>query len=154
MKNFRVNFKDKPTPKNAISVAFCDSKKNNGLTVHKVEAFSSLTEFEKFLEQKEPWFAVLNFPLTQPKQFLEKMTLSHVWNHSIKEIHKWKQTGFEKKVKQYTKKLSKGVKTPLRITDIFAGAESPLKTTGSLKFPAPFCNIYLHKHSSPLKIGF
>lgn len=103
MKIFGVNFKDKPTPKNPISVAFCDFKKNNGLTVHKVKTFSSLPDFENFLEQKGPWFAGVNFPLGQPRQFLEKMALSHEWNHSIKDIHKWKQTGFAKRLNNIRK---------------------------------------------------
>ena len=76
MKNFRVNFKDKPTLKNPISVAFCDLKKNR-LSFHKVKTFSSFPDFEKYLEQKGPWFAGVNFPLGQPRQFLEKMALSH-----------------------------------------------------------------------------
>jgi hypothetical protein len=49
----------------------------------------------------------------------------------FKKSHEWKQAGIEKKVKQYLKKLPKGTKTPLRITDIFAGVESPLKATGN-----------------------
>ncbi len=131
MKIFGINFTENPSSKNPISIAICDFKKNHGLLVHKVENLSSLSEFETFLKQKGPWFAGVNFPLGQPKQFLEKMSLPEGWNNYIKGIQKWKQTGFEKKVKQYITKLPKGTKAPLRITDIFAGAESPLKTTSN-----------------------
>lgn len=131
MKIFGINFTENPSPKNSISIAICDFKKNHGLSVHKVESFSSLADFEAFLKLKGPWFAGVNFPLGQPKQFLEKMSLPAGWNNYIKNIHKWKPSEFEKKVKQYTTKLPKGTKLPLRITDIFAGGESPLKNKGS-----------------------
>ncbi|MEK9628441.1 MAG: histidine kinase dimerization/phospho-acceptor domain-containing protein, partial [Nitrospinota bacterium] len=131
MKIFGINFIENPSPKNPISIAVCDFKKNHGLSIHKVETYDTLQEFETFLKQKGPWFAGVNFPLGQPKQFLEKMSLSNGWDKNIKEIQKWKKAGFEKKVKQYAKKLPKGTKIPLRITDIFAGGDSPLKSTGS-----------------------
>ncbi len=131
MKIFGVNFTDNPTPKRPITIAHCVFKKSHGLSVNKVESFSAISDFELFLKEKGPWFAGVNFPLGQPKQFLDKMSLPPEWNHYIKDIQKWKQTGFEKKVKQYLSKLPKGTKTPLRITDIFAGVGSPLKATGN-----------------------
>jgi signal transduction histidine kinase len=131
MKIFGINFTANPTDKNPIAVALCDFKKSHGLSVHKVESLTSISEFEEFLKQKGPWFAGVNFPLGQPKQFLDKTALPAGWNTYIKEIQKWKQTGFEKKVKQYINKLPKGNKLPLRITDIFAGTESPLRITGN-----------------------
>ncbi len=131
MKIFGINFTANPTDKSPITIALCDFKKSHGLSVHKVQFLTSISEFELFLKQKGPWFAGVNFPLGQPKQFLEKAALPPVWNTYIKEIRKWKQTGFEKKVKQYINKLPKGNKLPLRITDIFAGSDSPLKLTGN-----------------------
>ncbi|MBC8283965.1 MAG: GAF domain-containing protein [Nitrospinae bacterium] len=131
MKIFGINFTDNPDSKSPISIAHCVFKKSHGLSVNQVEFLSSISEFEDFLKQKGPWFAGVNFPIGQPKQFLEKMSLASEWNNYIKDIKKWNQAGFEKKVKQYTKKLPKGSKMPLRITDVFAGAESPLKITGN-----------------------
>ncbi len=129
MKIFGINFTEDPSPQRPITVAICDFKRNYGLSVQKVESIHSISEFEKFLTQKGPWFAGANFPLGQPTQFLEKMSLPTQWDKYVKEIYKWKLSGFEKKVKQYTQKLPKGTKIPLRITDIFAGADSPLKAT-------------------------
>jgi hypothetical protein len=131
MKIFGVNFTESPCPKRPITIAYCVFKKSHGLSVNKVESFPTISEFETFLKEKGPWFAGVNFPLGQPKQFLDKMSLPSGWSNYIKDIQKWKQAGFEKKVKQYLSKLPKGTKIPLRMTDIFAGVDSPLKTTGN-----------------------
>ena len=143
MKIFGINFTENPSPKRPITIAYCVYKKNHGLSVNRIEFSPTISDFEKFLKEKGPWFAGINFPLGQPKQFLDKMSLPSGWNNYIKDIQKWKQTGFEKKVKQYLNKLPKGIKAPLRITDIFAGVESPLKTTNnhSLKrfFEGGYC---------------
>jgi signal transduction histidine kinase len=127
MKIFGINFNATPSEKKPITVAICDFKKSQGLTVSKVESLYSLKEFDAFLKKKGPWFAGVDFPLGQPNLFLKKMNLPEKWNSYIKDINQWKLEGFEKKVKQYKDKISVGSKEPLRLTDTMAGAESPLK---------------------------
>ncbi len=127
MKIFGINFNSSPTTNKPITVAVCDFKKSQGLSVLKLECFYELKEFEKFLKQKGPWFAGVNFPLGLPNQFLSSMKLPNKWSGYVKEINNWKLDGFEKKVTQFKKKHPNGSKEPLRLTDTMSGAGSPLK---------------------------
>lgn len=127
MKIFGINFNHSPSQKKPITIAICDFKKSRGLSVQKVEFLYSLKELDAFLKQKGPWFAGVNFPLGQPNLFLNKMKLPDNWNGYVKDINRWKLDGFEKKIKQFKKKLPAGSKDPLRLTDTMAGAESPLR---------------------------
>ena len=129
MKIFGINFNYSPSQKKPITIAICDFKKSQGLSVLKVEPIYGLKEFDTFLKQKGPWFAGVNFPLGQPNLFLKKMNLPDKWNSYIKDINRWKLDGFEKKVKQFKAKLPNNAKEPLRLTDTMAGAESSLKFT-------------------------
>ncbi len=127
MKIFGINFNHSPSPKNPITIAVCDFKKSQGLSVIKVEALYGLKEFDAFLKKNGPWFAGVNFPLGQPNLFTKKMDLPDNWSSYIKNINRWKRDGFEKKIKQFKAKLPKGNKEPRRLTDTMAGTESPLK---------------------------
>ena len=127
MKIFGINFNPSPSEKKPITIAICDFKKSQGLSVSKIESLCSLKEFDTFLKQKGPWFAGVDFPLGQPNLFLKKMNLPDKWNSYIKDINRWKLEGFEKKIKQFKTKIPAGSKEPLRLTDTMAGAESPLK---------------------------
>ena len=129
MKIFGINFNHSPSPKKPITIAICDFKVSQGLSVTKVVPLSSLKEFNEFLKQKGPWFAGVNFPLGQPNLFVKRMNLPDKWSSYAKDINRWKLEGFENKVKQFKSKLPKGTKEPLRLTDTMAGAESPLKSS-------------------------
>jgi signal transduction histidine kinase len=129
MKIFGINFNHSPSQKNPITIAVCDFKLSQGLSVTKVIPLYSIHEFETFLKQKGPWFAGVNFPLGQPSYFLNKMNLPDKWSSYVKDINGWKLEGFQKKIKQFKTKLPKGVKEPMRLTDTMAGAESPLKSS-------------------------
>ena len=73
MKIFGINFNYSPSKKKPITIAICDFKKSQGLSVLKVEPIYGLKEFDTFLKQKGPWFAGVNFPLGQPNLFLKKI---------------------------------------------------------------------------------
>jgi signal transduction histidine kinase len=128
MKIFGINFNHSPSQKHPITIAVCDFKISQGLSVTKVVSLSTLKEFDTFLKQKGPWFAGVNFPLGQSNVFLKKMNLPEKWASYIKDINRWKLDGFENKIKQFKAKLPKGTKEPLRLTDTMAGAESLLKS--------------------------
>jgi len=145
MKIFGINFNHSPSSKNPITVAICDFKKSQGLSVSRVELLCSLKEFETFLQQKGPWFAGVNFPLGQPSQFLQSMKLPQKWSGYIKDINRWKLDGYQKKVLKFKKKLATGSKEPQRITDTLAGSGSPLtfnkKQTAHHFFEGTHCLI-------------
>jgi signal transduction histidine kinase len=128
MKIFGINFNHSPSQKKPITIAVCDFKLSQGLSITKVESLYTLKELDAFLKQKGPWFAGVNFPIGQPNHFVKKMNLPDKWSSYIKDINQWKLDGFERKVKQFKNKLPKGTKEPLRLTDTMAGAESPLKS--------------------------
>jgi hypothetical protein len=69
MKIFGVNIKENPYPKRPITIAYCVFNKNHGLSVNKVESFPSISEFELFLKEKNPWFAVVYIPFICSQQF-------------------------------------------------------------------------------------
>jgi signal transduction histidine kinase len=129
MKIFGINFNHSPSEDNPITIAVCDFKISQGLSITKVTSLYSISEFDTFLQQKGPWFAGVNFPLGQPYYFLNRMKLPDQWSSYVKAINRLKFDGFEKKVKQFKKNLPKGTKEPLRLTDTMAGADSPLKTS-------------------------
>jgi signal transduction histidine kinase len=127
MKIFGINFNHSPSQKKTITIAICDFKISQGLSVTKITSLYSIKEFDTFLKQKGPWFAGVNFPLGQPYHFIKKMNLPDKWSSYVKDINHWKLEGFENKLKKFKSKLPKGTKEPLRLTDTMAGAESPLK---------------------------
>ena len=97
MKIFGINFNHSPSQKNPITIAVCDFKISQGLSVTKTISLNSLKEFDTFLKQKGPWFAGVNFPLGQPYYFLKRMNLPDQWSNYVKDINHWKLEGFEKK---------------------------------------------------------
>ena len=72
MKIFGINFNCSPSQKKPITIAVCDFKKSQDLSVLKVEPIYGLKEFDAFLKQKGSWFAGVNFPLGQPNIFVKK----------------------------------------------------------------------------------
>ena len=78
MKIFGINFNYSPSQKKPITIAVCDFKKSQGLSVLKVEPIYGLKEFDAFLKQKGPWFAGVNFPLGQPNIFVKNESAREV----------------------------------------------------------------------------
>ena len=72
MKIFGINFNYSPSQKKPITIAICDFKKSQGLSVLKVEPIYGLKEFDTFLKQKGPLVCWCQLSLRPTKSFFKK----------------------------------------------------------------------------------
>ena len=75
MKIFGINFNCSPSQKKPITIAVCDFKKSQGLSVLKVEPIYGLKEFDAFFKTKGPLVCACQLPLRPTKYFCKKMNL-------------------------------------------------------------------------------
>jgi len=127
MQIYGIDFTSAPDRKKPMTCASGIFTKDKGITILRVEYFTLWSEFESFLLSKGPWFCGMDFPFGLPVEFLDKMNLPRDWSKYVKAVSRWEKKGFEKKILQYKKKRPKGRKDSLRITDVLAHSQSPLK---------------------------
>jgi len=127
MKIFGIDFTSAPSGKKPITVAECELKRGGNLIVQKIHSLTSFDAFEKFLKQKGPWIAGIDFPFGLSGIFLSTLGLSHDWKTYTQKLTRRPRTEFEKKIKNFKSKHSSPYKEPLRFTDVLASAQSPLK---------------------------
>jgi len=127
MKIYGLDFTSAPTSKKPITCACGTHARGQGLVFERVETMPRFEEFEGFLEQKGPWFAGLDFPFGQPWQFVNDLGFDADWSCYVPSTAGWKRKGFEERIRRYKKQQPPGGKEPLRLADLQAGAQSPLK---------------------------
>ncbi len=127
MKIFGIDFTSAPRPGKPITCAHAVFKKDSGLVVETIEALEGFEDFEAFLKRKGAWWAGMDLPFGLPAPFLQAVKLPDAWPRYVRAVARMEKEGFEKKIRQYQKKRAKGDKEPLRLTDVWAEAKSPLK---------------------------
>jgi signal transduction histidine kinase len=147
MKIFGIDFTSAPGNKKPITVAEGELKQGK-LTVQEIHSLVSFDELEKFLKQKGPWIAGIDFPFGLPGAFLSTLGLPHDWRSYTQKLTRRSKSEFEKKIKGFKSKHSSPYKEPLRFTDILASAQSPLKLVN-----APVAKMFYEGSKLILKTG-
>lgn len=127
MKVFGIDFTSAPTPRKPIICVSGYFKRGSLLNLDYLETFPHFSSFEEFLKRKGPWLAGVDFPLGLPLSFLHHLKLKTDWSLYVHSIGKWDKNHFESNIIDFKNKRIPGQKEPLRITDMFANAKSPLK---------------------------
>ncbi|TDJ51667.1 MAG: DUF429 domain-containing protein [Nitrospina sp.] len=147
MKIFGIDFTSAPRGTKPITVAEGEFKKGT-LTLQQIHTLSDFDEFEKFLNQKGPWVAGIDFPFGLPGAFLSALGLPHDWENYVQTLTRRSRTEFEKKIKTFKSRHSSPYKEPLRFTDVLASAQSPLKLIN-----APVAKMFYEGSRRILKSG-
>ena len=147
MKIFGIDFTSAPRGTKPITVAEGEFKKGT-LTLQQIHTLSDFDEFEKFLNQKGPWVAGIDFPFGLPGAFLSALGLPHDWRNYVQTLTRRSRTEFEKKIKTFKSRHSSPYKEPLRFTDVLASAQSPLKLVN-----APVAKMFYEGSRRILKSG-
>ena len=147
MKIFGIDFTSAPRRTKPITVAEGDFK-NGILTLLHIHTLTDFDEFEKFLKQKGPWVAGIDFPFGLPGAFLSTLGLPHDWEKYVRILTRRSRSEFEKKIKTFKAKHSSPYKEPLRFTDVLASAQSPLKLVN-----APVAKMFYEGARRILKSG-
>lgn len=72
MKICGVDFTSAPNLKKPITFAQCELDED-GLFLESLGSLMSFPEFETFFSQSGPWIAGMDFPLGQPRAFIENI---------------------------------------------------------------------------------
>lgn len=147
MRIFGIDFTSAPGNKKPITVAEGELKQEK-LIIREIHSLVSFEEFEKFLKQKGPWVAGIDFPFGLPGAFLSALDLPHDWRSYAQKLTRRPKVEFEKKVKKFKSKHSSPYKEPLRLTDILASSQSPLKFVN-----APVAKMFYEGSKIILKSG-
>ncbi len=129
MKIYGLDFTSAPNSKKRLALACANFKRKKILHIHTLEFWGSFEAFERFLKNKEPWFAGMDFPFGLPAVLLEKWKLPLQWKDYVRAIDKWGKSKFEERLIKYKSREAAGAKEPLRLTDALAKAQSPTKLT-------------------------
>jgi len=125
MRVFGLDFTSAPGNRKPITCACCELY-DNTLTVQTCRLFSTFIDFEHFLRQVGPWIAALDFPFGQPHKLIVNLNWPHTWEGYVQYIAAMGKAGFEESIQRYRVGREAGDKLHRRVTDIRAGAISPM----------------------------
>ncbi|HEX6484102.1 MAG TPA: hypothetical protein VF043_35095 [Ktedonobacteraceae bacterium] len=125
MRIFGLDFTSAPSRWKPITCAVCELQ-NNILHVQNILSLTSFQDFEDFLSTGGPWLAALDFPFGQPRKLLENIAWPTNWEGYMRIIDSMDKKQFEEALKRYGESRPAGDKLHLRVTDVLAGARSPM----------------------------
>lgn len=126
MRVYGLDFTSAPTKRKPIICAACQFE-NGTLILEQTEAFTSFTEFERFLERDGPWLAAIDAPFGQPRELIENLGWPQTWEAYVRYVAGLGKEGFIDVVRVYKEKRPKGEKEHRRKVDVLSKAISPMK---------------------------
>lgn len=88
------------------------------------------SRFEKWLCEKGPWIAGIDFPFGQPEQLIDDLNWPRKWSDYVSLVDQMNKHKYEEILTEYKRYKPFGRKELRRITDITAGSISPMKLYG------------------------
>ena len=125
---FGIDFTSAPGLKKTITCARCELTviPQPRLLLQDCLMFTSFHEFERFLAHDGPWLAALDFPFGQPLKLLTQLGWPTIWEDYVALVASMGKRAFEETIASYRMSRPPGDKLHLRVTDILAGARSPM----------------------------
>ncbi|MBA2394212.1 MAG: DUF429 domain-containing protein [Ktedonobacteraceae bacterium] len=125
MRVFGLDFTSAPGHRKPITCACCELDEHT-LTIRSCQLFTTFIDFEHFLCQDGPWIAALDFPFGQPHKLIVNLHWPQTWEGYVQHIAALGKAGFEESIQRYRDGREMGDKLHRRVTDIRAGAISPM----------------------------
>lgn len=101
------------------------------LRVKELQRWTSLADFEHFLQRSGPWFAGMDFPFAMPRRFIENIGWPPAWRDYVGLVSQWDRAQFRTTLDAYRADRPNGDKEHRRVADARAGAISPQKLYGT-----------------------
>jgi len=125
MRIFGLDFTSAPGKRKPITCACCELNQNI-LVVQSCQLCATFKDFEHFLRQDGPWIAALDFPFGQPHKLIVNLNWPQTWEGYVQHIATLGKAGFEESIQHYRNGREVGDKLHRRVTDVHAGAISPM----------------------------
>ncbi len=125
MNIFGLDFTSAPSTRKPITCAICELCTIT-LLIKDIVTFSDFVPFEAFLRQDGPWVAAFDFPFGQPRKLLVNLDWPQTWEGYVHYISTMGKMRFEEMLTYYQASRPAGDKQHTRITDVLAGARSPM----------------------------
>lgn len=127
---YGIDFTSTPTKRKHIT---CIEAVLDGdwLRVKGLQRWSSLVDFEYFLQRPGPWLAGMDFPFAMPRRFIETIGWPPVWRDYVDLVSQWDRVQFRATLDDYRADRPSGDKEHRRVADARAGAISPQKLYGT-----------------------
>ncbi len=126
MKIYGIDFTSTPNLKKPIAITE-GILKNKILHIVRIHTIVDFQSFEEFLNQKGPWVSGFDLPFGLPLNFLTLQKFPVQWEQYVSKISRLSKPKFEEVIKKFKATQPKGYKEPLRMTDSFSRALSPIK---------------------------
>jgi hypothetical protein len=125
MSIFGLDFTSAPGRRKPITCAVC-TLQDNLLRVRDTLSLTRFEAFEDFLRSGGSWLAALDFPFGQPRKLLANLGWPENWVGYMQIIASMDKKQFEETLMRYQESRPAGDKQHLRVTDVLAGARSPM----------------------------
>lgn len=125
MNLYGVDFTSVPSRRKPITCAH-GRLIDNVLIVDSIETLCSFEAFEAFLNRSGPWVAALDFPLSQPRAWLNDLGWPIGWQEAIARFSRMTMPEFEALVRVSLQARPTGSKLYYRPTDRITRSSSPM----------------------------
>jgi len=130
MEIFGIDFTSTPSPRKQITCIHAQLK-GEDLQASALLRWSSMSDFEAFLQRPGPWVAGMDFPFAMPRRFISTIDWPHDWHDYVSMVGSWSRATFRQQLDTYRATRAAGDKEHRRLADAKAGAISPQKLYGT-----------------------
>jgi hypothetical protein len=127
---YGIDFTSTPTPRKQITCIYAQLD-GDDLHVHALWRWSSLSDFEAFLQRPGPWVAGMDFPFSMARRFIETSGWPARWADYVAMVGQWDRAYFRQQLDDYRALRPAGDKEHRRQADVLSGAISPQKLYGT-----------------------
>ena len=129
MRIYGIDFTSAPRSAKPIACAVCELE-DGALSLDCFVELPSLEMFENLLSSAGPWIVGLDFPFGQPRRLVTELDWPPQWDQCVRAVADITVRDFEQMLKAYRDGQAPGDKQHLRVTDMRAGARSPMMLYG------------------------
>lgn len=127
---FGIDFTSTPNQRKQITCLFAQLE-GDILNVQALWRWSSLEDFEHFLQRPGPWVAGMDFPFGMARRFIETSHWPTTWSDYVGMVARWDRAYFRQQLDDYRAARPAGDKEHRRHADVLSGAISPQKLYGT-----------------------
>ncbi|HEV2654187.1 MAG TPA: hypothetical protein VGT82_04485 [Ktedonobacteraceae bacterium] len=122
---FGLDFTSAPNRRKPITVARCELD-GTRLCVRSCLPLCDFAAFEAFLRLDGPWSAACDFPFGQPLKLINNLGWPQSWADYVQLVSTMSKDQFVDTISRYCATRPPGDKLHMRVTDLLAGAISPM----------------------------
>lgn len=130
MRIYGVDFTSAPCRRKPIVVA-CAALRGNTIIVEQLRHFTTRDAWADWLRHPGTWIMGCDFPFGLPRRFIASVGWPETWEDCVQHIAALPKSRFESTIAAFRDAQKPGKKHPLRLSDQYAGACSPLMVFGT-----------------------